>query len=71
MLREIAVAHPQHTMLVVSHADMIRQFLIHASFATEAQLGGGSISNTGYAVVESDGIDFSIKEAMGISIKQK
>lgn len=65
-LREVAVAYPSKTVLIVSHGDAIRNFFVHTGCATYDQLPDGSIDNCGYAVVQSDGVDFFIKETSGI-----
>jgi broad specificity phosphatase PhoE len=65
-LREVSLAYQSHNILVVSHAGIIRSTLIKMGFASDSQLPHGAIKNTGYAVIESDGIDFFIKETVGI-----
>lgn len=66
-LREIAAAHPGKTVLVVSHGGCIRQFLMHAGYAPYGGLPPGAIGNTAYAVIDSDGVDFFIREVNGIT----
>lgn len=68
-IREIAVAYLGKTVLVVSHGDVIKHFLIHIGYATYNQLREGTIENCSYLKIESDGIDFFIKETQGIHIK--
>lgn len=65
-LRETALAYPDKNILVVSHAGIIDRILIHLGFAAEHELIG--IKNTGYVVLDSDGIEFFIKETNGIKI---
>jgi len=65
-LREMAVAYPAKKVLVVSHAAIIRASLIKLGFATDDELPHGSIDNAGYAVVESDGVDFFVREVDGV-----
>jgi len=65
-LREVALAYPGENMLVVSHAGIIRSTLVKMGFASDEELPHGAIKNTGYAVVESDGVDFFVKETVGI-----
>jgi len=67
-LREAAIAYPGKKILVVCHGGLMRTFLIHLGFAEYEELSGGSIENTGYAIVESDGIDFFVRETKGINI---
>ncbi|KKS78677.1 MAG: hypothetical protein UV54_C0055G0005 [Candidatus Beckwithbacteria bacterium GW2011_GWA2_43_10] len=71
-LREISVAYLGKTVLVVSHGALIRHFLIRIGFATFQQLQwvpGISlpIANLGHAVIDSDGIDFFVKDTYGIN----
>jgi broad specificity phosphatase PhoE len=70
-LREIAVAYPDKTILIVSHGDAIKYFLIHTGFATYTELPYDAIENCSWVKVESDGVDFSVKETRGIQIKGK
>lgn len=65
-IREIAVAYPGKTVLVVSHGDVIKHFLIHIGYATYSQLREGSIENCSYIKIQSDGVDFFVKETRGI-----
>lgn len=68
-LREVAVAHPNQTILIVGHGSVIRTFLGHVGFSKE-MLPPGSFSNTGYAKLLSDGTDFFIKDVVGIKKKE-
>ncbi len=71
-LREVAVTYAGQTILVVVHGSIIRATLMHLGFATYDELPTGSIENTGYVVLESDGVDFFIKETLGINkVKQE
>jgi broad specificity phosphatase PhoE len=67
-LREIAVAYPGKTVLVVSHGGPIRNFLMHTGYAKYGELPTSSFSNAGYIKVTSDGIEFNIREVKGINI---
>lgn len=72
-LREISLAYCGQTVLVVSHGALIRNFLIRAGWANFQQLrwnpgGQPPISNLGFAVIESDGIDFKITNTFGINV---
>lgn len=66
-LREIAVAYSGKTVLVVSHGGMMRTLLIHLGYGTYDELPPGSVENTGYAKILSDGIDFFIDETAGVT----
>jgi len=65
-LREIAVAYPNKTVLVVSHGGCIRNFLTKIGYMTRKELPSGSFKNAGYVDFFSDGVDFFIKEVIGI-----
>ena len=65
-LREISIAYPGKTVLVVSHGGPIRMFLIKTGYASKKELPGGSFKNAGYIKVLSDGVDFFIKEVQGV-----
>ncbi len=67
-LREIAVAYEGKTVLVVSHGAAIRILLAHLGFGTRKELLG-SVSNAAYIKLESDGIDFFVKETFGVMKK--
>jgi broad specificity phosphatase PhoE len=71
LLRELAVAYAGKTILVVTHGAVMRYFLIHAGFGTHQTLPSSekTIENTAYIKVESDGVDFFIKETKGINKK--
>lgn len=62
-LREIAVAYSGKNVLVVTHAGPIRIFLTKI---LEKVLPHGSINNTAYIRIDSDGVDFFLKETYGI-----
>lgn len=66
-LREIAVAYKGKTILVVNHGNMMRALLIHLGIAKYDELSLKSIKNTGYIKLESDGVDFFVKDTWGIN----
>ena len=68
-LREIAVANSDKTILVVTHGGVIRVFLILLGFLTHES--DVRIGNLSYLKLESDGVDFFIKETKGIDIKSE
>lgn len=65
ILREIGVGFLNKNVLVVTHGGMIRTFLYHLGYAKMSELGPGSFENSGYIVVESDGVDFFLKQVIG------
>ncbi|HEX7542481.1 MAG TPA: phosphoglycerate mutase family protein, partial [Patescibacteria group bacterium] len=70
-LRQVAVAYPGKNILMVAHGGVMQVFLIHLGYGTYITLPSGSIDNTAYIRLESDGVDFFIKETDGIKLKIK
>jgi broad specificity phosphatase PhoE len=68
-LREIAVANPGKTVLVATHAGPMWMFLVKLGFYSYK--GWISINNLAYIKLESDGIDFLVKETSGIEKKTR
>jgi len=60
-IRETAVAYQGKNILVVSHGGLIRALLDRIGFDIPKYLEG-PMKNTGYLIVESDGIEFVVKE---------
>lgn len=69
-LREIALAYSGKTVLVANHGNLIRCTLTKLGWASFDELPDGAVDNTGYVLLESDGVDFSIKETYGIHKKE-
>jgi broad specificity phosphatase PhoE len=69
-LREVSLAYIGKNILVVSHGAVLRLFLIHLGFATDKTLPAGSIANTAYIKLLSDGTDYFIKETYGVEKKK-
>jgi len=69
-LREIAVAYQDKTVLMVTHGGPIRTLLIHLGWGTYKNFSEGGIDNLAYVILESDGVDFFIKETSGITKKE-
>lgn len=67
-LREIAVAYSGKNVLTISHVALMRTFLIHLGLTSYKELKGKKIENGGYIKLETDGIDFFVKELSGIDI---
>lgn len=65
-LREIAVFHPGKTVLITTHSAIIRIFLMRVGWAKREELSSGSIKHAGYVKVLSDGVDFFVKEVVGV-----
>ncbi len=67
-LKEVAATYKGKTILVVSHGTMMRSLLVHLGYAPHTKLIHGTIKNTGYVKLETDGIDFFIKETHNIKL---
>jgi broad specificity phosphatase PhoE len=65
-LREIAVAYAGKTVLVVSHGGVIYNLLRHLGFNEYHQ--HLKVENTAFIKLESDGVEFFIKELSGVTI---
>ena len=65
-LREVAVAYAGKNVLVVTHGGLMRSVLVHVGYTTYQKLNKLTIFNTGYFVLESDGVEFEIKKTEAI-----
>lgn len=65
-LRELAIAYQRKTILIVTHGGNLRTFLTKLGYAEYGKLPPGIFKNAGYIVVDSDGVDFFLKEVEGI-----
>lgn len=65
-LREIAITYPRKNVLVVTHGGNIRTFLAKIGYIKYGELQPGSVKNAGYVKVLSDGVDFFVKETVGV-----
>ncbi|MEK7092379.1 MAG: histidine phosphatase family protein [Patescibacteria group bacterium] len=64
-IREIAVANPNKTILMVSHGGVMRALLIHLGYSTYDL--PTKVGNTAHIKLVSDGVEFEVKEAHGIT----
>lgn len=62
-LREVAALYSGKTVLIVAHGGLMRALLNHLSDKTYLT---GAIANSAYIKLESDGVDFFIKDLQGI-----
>lgn len=69
-IRETAVIYPGKTILVVSHGDIMHKFLIHLGFAKHTNLPVWGLGNTCYIKLETDGVDFFVKETKRITFHE-
>ncbi len=66
-MREIALAYPGKNILIVTHGDVMHMLLIHLGWATFSERETYSIHNTGYMVIQTDGVEFEILKTAGIN----
>lgn len=65
--REVAIANPGKTILVVSHSGIMRAFLMHLGWGDyKTFTHKRSIHNGAYLKIQTDGVDFFLKETYGI-----
>jgi len=60
------VAYPKKNVLVVTHGAVMGTLLIHLGFINPDDILPGWITNTAYIILDSDGVDFFVKETYGI-----
>jgi len=65
-LRETAIAYPEKTILVTSHGGIFHMILLHLGVMDYTASDAMRIKNTGYIKLESDGVEFFVKEQIGI-----
>jgi broad specificity phosphatase PhoE len=68
-LKEIATMYRGKNVLITSHGFVMRAFLVPFGVGTFRELSSGAIINTGYVILESDGVDFFVKETSGVEKK--
>ncbi|MEK7516924.1 MAG: histidine phosphatase family protein [Patescibacteria group bacterium] len=66
-LREIAVAYPSKTVLVISHSVIISALLIHLGYMKYHENPTYLFPHDSYLILESDGVDFDVKEVRKIN----
>jgi len=65
-LREIAVAYPGRTVLAISHSVMISALLIHLGYIKYHENPTYLFPHNSYVILESDGVEFDVKEVRKI-----
>jgi broad specificity phosphatase PhoE len=66
-ISKIKDKHQNQNVLAVSHMSYIRSLLIHFGFTDYQNIYSYSIENTGYVAIETDGINFQVKETSGVN----
>jgi broad specificity phosphatase PhoE len=65
-LRETAIASRGKNVLVVTHGGVLRVLLIHMGIFTYEEISNMRVENTARIKLDSDGIDFFLKDMHGI-----
>ena len=65
-LRETAIAYPGKNILATTHSGVLRIVIIHLGFMTYKEFDTMCFINAGYVELESDGVDFFVKEMHGL-----
>lgn len=68
-LREVVVRYLGKTVLVITHGSLVRTLLVHLEYARLEQLPPRSVGNAAFVKLESDSIDFFVKETKGVNFK--
>ena len=69
-IKKICHQNLDKKVLLVTHGGIMRWFLMYIKFGNIKSLPVGSIDNMAYAKIESDGIDFIVKETSGITKRE-
>lgn len=67
-IRKVVTKHKGKTVLVVTHGTIIGSFLVHLGLFNYENRYNKKINNAGYFILESDGVNFFVKEADGIDL---
>ncbi|MEK7581680.1 MAG: histidine phosphatase family protein [Patescibacteria group bacterium] len=65
-LREVAIAYPNKTILILTHGGVLVSLLLHLGFLTREQMRQYHVGNTSYIKLVCNGVDFFIKETKRI-----
>jgi broad specificity phosphatase PhoE len=69
-LRETAIVYLGKNVLVVTHGSVMRIFLEKLGVITKEESKNLVIENLGYFILQSDGVDFKVKEMVGIFVEK-
>jgi broad specificity phosphatase PhoE len=69
-LRETAIAYSGKNVLVVTHGSVMRIFLEKLGVITKEESKNLLIENLAYFVLQSDGVEFKVKEMVGIFVEK-
>lgn len=70
-LRQTAIAYPDKDILATTHSGVLRILIIHLGFMTYEEFDTMRFINGGYLQLETDGVDFFVKEMHGLVPREK
>jgi phosphoserine phosphatase len=65
-LNKVIPLYAGKIICVVNHGAVMRMFLVSIGWAKYTEIPSGSINNTGFYVIDTDGIKFTVKKTVGI-----
>ena len=66
-MREIAISNPNKNILIVTHGGSMRALLKRLGYGTYEELKHGAVKNGAWVKLETDGVDFFVKETKGVN----
>jgi broad specificity phosphatase PhoE len=70
-LSKVMKRHTGRSVLVTSHGNLMRKYLMHLGWTTSEELPDGAIENAGYYVLETDGTTLRVKKTYKVKKKRK
>jgi uncharacterized phosphatase len=68
--RKSAITYPGKTILIGTHGGIIRLLLVHLGYFSYAESDRSRVKNTAHLILEGDGVDFFIKEIVGLEKRE-
>ena len=68
-LKKTAQTYPGEKVIAITHGEVIRFLAIHFNIATYEEVPAGTIENTAYMILETNGEDISVKQVQGLRKK--
>jgi broad specificity phosphatase PhoE len=66
-MREIAISNPNKNILIVTHGGSMRALLKRLCYGTYEELKHGAVKNGAWVKLETEGVDFFVKETKGVN----
>lgn len=70
-LREVAVGYPGENVLLTTHGGVLRHLLSELGFTDNWEYPAVKITNTAWIQLDSDGVDFFIRDTHGIEVVEE